>query len=137
MSAERRHAGPELAVAFVAVAVVAASTYAYAGTQAAAVTLIVAGVLALVSVWALSPADDPLLPDGEDAATLTTTTLAGFWRRRSEVQNAMRNMGSYDFGLRPTLQDLLAARLAERHGVSLRDDPEQARRILESGSKKP
>jgi hypothetical protein len=44
-------------------------------------------------------------------------------------------MVAYDAGLRPTLQQLLAARLAERHGVSLRDDPQQARRLLCRGSR--
>ena len=51
------------------------------------------------------------------------TIFTGFWRRRAGVQSATQAMTSYDFGLRGTLQHLLAARLAERHGVSLYDDP--------------
>jgi hypothetical protein len=39
-------------------------------------------------------------------------------------------MTGYDYELRGTLQHLLAARLAERHGISLYDDPEAARRLL-------
>jgi hypothetical protein len=39
-------------------------------------------------------------------------------------------MTSYDAELRGTLQRLLAARLAERHGISLHDDPDGARRLL-------
>ncbi len=44
-------------------------------------------------------------------------------------------MVSYDAELRPDLQHLLAARLAERHGVSLYADPAQARRLLLTGSR--
>jgi len=39
-------------------------------------------------------------------------------------------MTAYDAELRGTLQRLLAARLAERHGISLHDDPDGARRLL-------
>jgi hypothetical protein len=39
-------------------------------------------------------------------------------------------MASYELELRPTLQHLLAARLADRHGVSLYADPDTARRLL-------
>ena len=37
---------------------------------------------------------------------------------------------SYDTELRPVLEHLLAARLAERHGVHLYQDPDAARRLL-------
>jgi hypothetical protein len=39
-------------------------------------------------------------------------------------------MVSYDAELRPTLQHLLAARLAEQHEVNLYNDPAAARRLL-------
>ena len=42
-------------------------------------------------------------------------------------------MASYDADLRPVLQHLLAARLAERHGINLYHDPETARRLLLPG----
>jgi hypothetical protein len=43
-------------------------------------------------------------------------------------------MVSYDAELRPTLQHLLAARLAERHGVNLYTDPAAARRVMLTGT---
>ena len=64
-----------------------------------------------------------------------TTTFARFWRRHSDVQAATRSLAAYDFELRATLQHLLAARLAERHGISLYDDPEAARRLLAGGGR--
>jgi hypothetical protein len=46
------------------------------------------------------------------------------------VQTAMTSRGFYDTELRPVLEHLLAARLAERHGVHLYQDPAAARRLL-------
>ena len=42
----------------------------------------------------------------------------------------MTSQGFYDSELRPVLEHLLAARLAERHGVNLYQDPDAARRLL-------
>jgi hypothetical protein len=42
----------------------------------------------------------------------------------------MTSRGFYDGELRPVLEHLLAARLAERHGVHLYQDPEAARKLL-------
>jgi len=46
------------------------------------------------------------------------------------VQTASESLSFYQAELRPVLEHLLAARLAERHGVRLYDDPEAARRLL-------
>ena len=57
-------------------------------------------------------------------------TLSGYSHRRFVVQTAMTSRGFYDTELRPVLEHLLAARLAERHGVHLYQDPAAARRLL-------
>ena len=49
---------------------------------------------------------------------------------RVVVQAASESLSFYQAELRPVLEHLLAARLAERHGVHLYDDPEAARRLL-------
>jgi len=49
------------------------------------------------------------------------------------LHDATASMAAYDAEVRPTLQHLLAARLAERHGVSLDADPAAARRLLLPG----
>jgi len=46
------------------------------------------------------------------------------------VHNAIASRGFYQGELRPVLEHLLAARLAERHGVHLYQDPDAARRLL-------
>jgi hypothetical protein len=56
--------------------------------------------------------------------------LSGYSHRRSVVHNAIASRGFYQGELRPVLEHLLAARLAERHGVHLYQDPDAARRLL-------
>ena len=56
--------------------------------------------------------------------------LTGYSRRRFTVRNAMTSQNYYNLELRPVLEHLLAARLAERHGVHLYQDPDAARRLL-------
>ena len=46
------------------------------------------------------------------------------------VQTASESLSFYQAELRPVLEHLLAARLAERHGVNLYDDQDAARRLL-------
>jgi hypothetical protein len=54
----------------------------------------------------------------------------GFWRTRSSLEDATRSLGGWEVGLRPRLTNLLAARLSERHGISLADDPRAAEALL-------
>ena len=53
--------------------------------------------------------------------------LTGYSHRRFVVHNAMTSQNYYDVELRPVLEHLLAARLAERHAINLYQDPEKAR----------
>jgi len=46
------------------------------------------------------------------------------------VHSAIASRGFYQGELRPVLEHLLAARLAERHGVHLYQNPDAARRLL-------
>jgi hypothetical protein len=128
-----RAARPELAIAALTVAVLCAATLAFAGPAAAALVFLGAGVLALVALRGLAPHDDvpPLVEEEQEERTATMFT--GFWRRRSGVESATQTMTAYDLELRGTLQNLLAARLAERHDISLHDDPATARRLLAEG----
>jgi hypothetical protein len=56
--------------------------------------------------------------------------LSGYSHRRFVVHTATTSLGFYQGELRPVLAHLLAARLAERHGVHLYQDPDAARRLL-------
>jgi hypothetical protein len=128
-----REARTEMVIAGLAVLALCGAALAFAGLAGAVVTLAGAGVAGLVVLRFLTPPGDarPYFERPDDGPYRSIFT--GFWRRRAGVQSATQAMTSYDFGLRGTLQHLLAARLAERHGVSLYDDPEAARRLLAGG----
>jgi hypothetical protein len=128
-----REAGPELAIAGVAVVAVSLAALAFAGAAAAVITLLSAGAIGLAALRFLAPANETPPEFEQPSETRGRTAFAGFWRRRAGVQAATQSMASYDFELRGTLQNLLAARLAERHGISLYDDPAAARKLVTAG----
>ncbi|HEX5293402.1 MAG TPA: hypothetical protein VFX25_31400, partial [Streptosporangiaceae bacterium] len=121
-------------IGLIAAAALGAGAYAFAGPAAAIVALTGAGVAALAGLRALTPPDEVAPPPAEALSGRgQTTTFARFWRRHSDVQAATKSLAAYDYELRTTLQHLLAARLSERHGISLYDEPEAARRLLARG----
>lgn len=125
-----RSARPELGVAAGTVILTTTAAYAWAGSAAAAVVLAAAALVALIVVRTLAePARAAVLPHGEWQAT-GRSVITGFWRKRSMLSDATGGKGNYDFELRATLQHLLAARLAQRHGVSLYLEPDRARELL-------
>ncbi len=121
---------PELTVTGVLVLATSAAVDGYAGAGAAVLGLIIWAVALLVLLRGLVPAAfAALLPERSRQAS-GRTSFTGFWRKRASVSTATDSMVSYDAELRPTLQHLLAARLAERHEVNLYTDPAAARRLL-------
>jgi hypothetical protein len=125
-----RAAAPEIAVAAVLVAVAAVAGYAAAGLPGLTLVVLIAAAAALVVLRVLTPPGagyDARRPADAEAIPATFT---GYWRKRAGLADGTRSMAAYDHELRGTLQHLLAARLAERHGISLRDDPDAARRLL-------
>jgi len=125
-----RTAVPEICIAVVVAAVAAVAGYAAGGLPGLTLVVFIAAAAALAVLRFLTP---PAAAPGADRpvdAEAIPATFTGYWRRRSGLTDGTRSMSAYDAELRRTLQHLLAARLAERHGVSLRDDPEAARRLL-------
>jgi hypothetical protein len=127
---------PEIIVAAVAVAATAAAGYAVAGRGAFAVVAVGAGVISLIVLRSLirplSLASSPEDASGPDPA-VPAPVLSSFsrqWRRRSRLADAQASLAAYEAGLRGQLENLLASRLAERHGISLYDDPAAARRTF-------
>jgi len=120
---------PELVTAAVLVTVTAVAGYATAGWAGLSVVAIVTAAIAMLVLRALLP---PLTPDGAKQAKAkpTARTVSGYSRRRFVVQTAMTSRTFYDRELRPVLEHLLAARLAERHSVHLYQDPAAARARL-------
>ena len=124
-----RGAAPELVIAAVMVTAAAAAGYAMAGWAGLSVVAIATAAAAMLVLRALLP---QLTPDAAKKAREkpSARTLSGYSHRRFVVQTAMTSRGFYDTELRPVLEHLLAARLAERHGVHLYQDPAAARRLL-------
>lgn len=125
---------PELAVTAVLILATCAVVYGYAGAGAAILALVIWAVALLVLLRGLLPS--PIAPALRQRTWRASglTSFTGFWRKRASVSTATSSMVSYDAELRPTLQHLLAARLAERHDVNLYTDPDAARRLLLGGA---
>jgi len=126
-----RSALPELTITCVMVAATTVGAYCYAGLATA--SLVVMGWAAVVLVLFRSLI--PIGPEAPEVRHETTTDSGqsgyiGFWRQRGMLVDASASMRSYDGELRSTLQHLLAARLAERPGISLYSQPAEARRAL-------
>jgi hypothetical protein len=131
--------GAELSIAAIAVAAVAAAGYALAGPMAIALVAMVSGIAGLILLRYLVPPAPPA-PQGEDLSgpdpavpPPVLSTFSGTWRRQSRLTDAQAGRAAYEAGLRPQLEHLLASRLAERHGISLYDDPEAARDAFTRG----
>ena len=92
-----------------------------------AVVAVATAAAAMVVLRGLLP---QLTPDAAKKAREKprARTLTGYSHRRFVVHTAMTSQDYYDSELRPVLEHLLAARLAERHGVHLYQDPDAARR---------
>jgi hypothetical protein len=127
-----RAARLELVVAAVAVAACAISAYAVAGGPAAVLVVVVSSAAALaVLSFLLPPGEEPPSPPGTpESRRAPRPSFINFWRMRRGLSDAMTSTAAYRAGLGPDLEHVLAARLSERHGVSLYSQPEEARRIF-------
>jgi hypothetical protein len=124
-----RETRPELAIAAGLAAAVGVAGYVMAGWAGLAAVVTVAAAVALVLLRALLPTLPP--------EALRTTrkkpaarALSGYAQRRYVVETGIGSLAAYNGELRPVLEHLLAARLAQRHGVHLYQDPAAARALL-------
>ena len=126
-------AGPEICVAAIVAACAAVTGYAAGGLAGTAVVMTVTAVAALAVARVIGPGGGARPDDGRlvsDDLEAIPGSFSGYWRRLTGLTDATESLPAYDAGLRATLQHVLAARLAERHGISLYDDPAAARRLL-------
>jgi hypothetical protein len=124
-----RETGPELVIAVVLIIVAAGAGYVMAGWAGLSVAVTVAAAAAMVVLRFLLP---PLAPDAgkKTREKPQARHLSGYSHRRFVVHSSIASRGFYHSELQPLLEHLLAARLAERHGVHLYQDPDAARRLL-------
>jgi hypothetical protein len=124
-----RGAAPELAIAGITYLAIAVAAYLVAGPEGLGVATVIAAAVALAAQRLLLP-----MPRAEAVRTLaekqTTQSISGYSRRRFIVQHASETSTFYEAELRPVLEHILAARLAERRDTNLYADPEQARMAL-------
>ncbi|HEY2578696.1 MAG TPA: hypothetical protein VGI74_20525 [Streptosporangiaceae bacterium] len=131
-----RSARTELTIAAAIVIVAAVAGYALAGPEAVTIVAIGAAVFALVTARWLLPAAQaaPDIEGGSDDITSSSSTYR-YWRYLSDLRDGVEVRAAYERRLRPALEHLLAARLAERHSVNLYSDPAAARRLLCRGAR--
>jgi hypothetical protein len=126
-----RQARPEIILAAVFVAVAALTGVALAGWPGLAIvaTGTAIGVLLVLRGLAPRPAAEAIRKSRE-ADTASMRSISGYSQRRFVVASGMSSRAFYEADLRPALEHLLAARLAERHGLNLYTDPAGARQAF-------
>jgi hypothetical protein len=137
MTGSWRACAPELVIATILVTATTAAVYGYDGAAAAGLVLTGWTIAILVVLRLLVPPATATAPDEDSDRRIERagSSFIGFWRKRGTLADATASMASYDAQLRQTLEHLLAARLAARHGISLYTDPEAARSAFADGGR--
>ena len=125
----------ELAVAAGLVIAVTAATWILLGPVPASILALICAAIALAALRSLiGPHQRPeSLP--ELYFDVPSTSFLGFWRTQTDLAGALTSMSAWDLTTRIRLQHLLAARLAERHGISLAEEPQAARAAFVGGGR--
>jgi hypothetical protein len=122
-------ASPELIIAAVTVAAAALAGWAVAGWPGVTTVAIATAGLGLVVLRALAPrAAEQSVRTARGKQT--ARPVSGYAQRWFVVTSGLSNWAFYQAELRPALEHLLAARLAERHGINLYQDPAAARKAF-------
>ncbi|MGH3266560.1 MAG: hypothetical protein ACRDNS_31735, partial [Trebonia sp.] len=120
---------PELVIAALLVAAAALAAAAVAGwpgvVMVAATTTVVA-LLLLRGIIPRSAAQAGRRQQDKQRAK----SISGYAQRRFVVATSLSSRPMYESELRPVLEHILAARLAENHAVNLYTEPDRARRAF-------
>ena len=124
-----RPAFPELIVAAVTVAVAALAGAAVAGWPGVVVVAVVTAVIAVLLLRGVIPRSAAqTMRMKKDKAR--ARTISGYSQRRFVVAASLTSRPMYESDLRPVLEHILAARLAENHSVNLYTQPDAARKTF-------
>lgn len=120
----------ELTIAACLVFVLTAAAWLVLGAATAGIVALICIAVSLVVTRTLldGHAEPPAQPDTYSDGP--TQTFAGFWRTQFELDVGTKSLSAWDLNTRLRLQNLLAARLSERHGISLQAEPDAARRAF-------
>ncbi len=124
-----RPAGPELAIAAVAVLVAALAGGAVAGWSGVTAVAAATAVIALLLLRVIVPRSAAQALR-QKKARQRAGAIHGYAQRRFVVATSLSSRPVYEADLRPALEHVLAARLSENHAVNLYTDPEAARRVF-------
>ena len=121
-----RPARPELIIAAIAVAAAALAAAAVAGWPGVVVVAAATTVLALLLLRGIIPRSAAqTLRQQQDKQR--ARAISGYSQRRFIVASSLTSRPMYESDLRPVLEHILAARLAEKHAVNLYTEPDKAR----------
>jgi len=124
-----RAAVPELVIAVITVAAATLAAAAVSGWPGAVTVAVATAVIALLLLRGLIPrsaAQALRLKQDEQRSR----PIYGYAQRRFVVVTSLSSRPVYESDLRPVLEHVLAARLAERHAVNLYTEPDKARQAF-------
>ncbi len=124
-----RDAFPELVIAAITVVVAALAGAAVSGWPGVVVVAAAAAVLALIAARGTIPRSSARASRRAKAKP-QARPISGYGQRRFIVATSLTSRGLYESDLRPVLEHILAARLADDHGVNLYTEPEAARKAF-------
>lgn len=124
-----RPALPELVIAAVTVAAAALAAAAVAGWPGVVIVAAATAVIALLLLRGIIPRSAAqTLRQQKDKQR--ARSISGYAQRRFVVFTSLTSRPMYESDLRPVLEHILAARLAENHAVNLYAEPDAARRAF-------
>ncbi|HSR25414.1 MAG TPA: hypothetical protein VLW53_17800, partial [Candidatus Eisenbacteria bacterium] len=127
-AARRARQGVQVLLAVTVIGVVL--SYALAGLGGLLVALSVVAVAALLATLLAVPAAPPLRGRPRRTVAHENAPFRSYRRVAERLSWATVSPRHYDVVTRPLLQRLLAARLAERHGIDLHRSPAAARELV-------
>jgi hypothetical protein len=133
MSERWRQARPELiitAIVIVAAALAAAAVSGWPGVVAVTAGAAVIALLLLRGLIPRSEAQAFRRAKGKQQAR----AISGYAQRRFVVSTSLVTRAMYESDLRPVLEHILAAKLAENHGINVYTEPARARRAFCRGA---
>jgi hypothetical protein len=121
-----RPARPELILADITVAAAALAGAAVAGWPGVVIVAAATTVIALLLLRGIIPSSAAQTPR-QKKDKQRARAISGYAQRRFVVTTSFTSRPMYESDLRPVLEHILAARLAENHAVNLYTEPDRAR----------
>ena len=124
-----RPARPELIIAAITVAAAALAGAAVAGWPGIVIVAAATTVIALLLLRGIIPSSAAQTPR-QKKDKQRARAISGYAQRRFVVTTSLTSRPMYESDLRPVLEHILAARLAENHSVNLYTEPDKARKAF-------